>query len=168
MFLLVLLRGKDQGETKEEPRNDLRTPNHQKVLFIKIAVSVTFLIPCIVLPRELREMTEKTPTQLPANKKCYLLIFAIAISCFVLAAIPASSPPFPSSHSGTSGASAYLPPSVQFSAYMPSTPRLYTLHFTLSTIKNRTKMRFFLHFSQNFTTFAPQRSVNHRSRCSLT
>jgi hypothetical protein len=28
---------KDQGETKEEPRNDLRTPNHQKVRFVKIA-----------------------------------------------------------------------------------------------------------------------------------
>ena len=29
-------RVKDQRETKDEPRNDLPTPNHQKVLFIKI------------------------------------------------------------------------------------------------------------------------------------
>ena len=27
-------RVKDQRETKDEPRNDLPTPNHQKVLFI--------------------------------------------------------------------------------------------------------------------------------------
>ena len=37
-------------------------------------------------------MTEKTPTQLPANKKCCLLIFATAIGCLVLAAIPARNP----------------------------------------------------------------------------
>lgn len=45
---------KDQGETKEEPRNDLRTPNHQKVLFIKIGylkeifitVTSTVCLPC--------------------------------------------------------------------------------------------------------------------------
>ena len=30
-------RVKDQGRTKDEPRNTQRTPNHQKVLFIKIA-----------------------------------------------------------------------------------------------------------------------------------
>ena len=29
-------RVKDQGRTKDEPRNTQRTPNHQKVLFIKI------------------------------------------------------------------------------------------------------------------------------------
>ena len=29
-------RGKDQGRTKDEPRNTQRTPYHQKVLFIKI------------------------------------------------------------------------------------------------------------------------------------
>ena len=40
-----------------------------------------------------RENTEGTPTQLPANKKCCLLIFAISIGCIVLADIPASSLP---------------------------------------------------------------------------
>ena len=29
-------RVKDQGRTKDEPRNTQRTPNHPKVLFIKI------------------------------------------------------------------------------------------------------------------------------------
>lgn len=42
------------------------------------------------------------------------------------------------------------------------------LHFTPSTIKNRPRSDFYLHFSQNFTTFAPQRSVNHLSRRSPT
>lgn len=68
-----MLRVKDQGETKEEPRNDQRTPNHQKVLFIKIAVSFTSLIPSPIPPRELRLTTEKTPNQLPITPKSYLL-----------------------------------------------------------------------------------------------
>ena len=46
---------------------------HKKSTFIKIAVSFSSLIPYLVLPRELRETTEKTPTQLPAYKKCYFL-----------------------------------------------------------------------------------------------
>ena len=50
-----------------------------------------------------RENTEGTPTQLPANKKCCLLIFAISIGCLVLADIPASSLQFPSGHSSISG-----------------------------------------------------------------
>ena len=65
----------------------------QKSTFIKIPISFTSLIPCHLPPRDEREMTERTPTQLPANKKCCLLIFAIAIGCLVLAAIPASSLP---------------------------------------------------------------------------
>ena len=32
-------RVKDQRETKDKPRNDLPTPNYQKVLFIKIALA---------------------------------------------------------------------------------------------------------------------------------
>ena len=68
-----MLRVKDQGETKEEPRNDQRTPNHQKVLFIKIVVSFTSLIPSLIPPREHRPTTEKTPTQLPASKKALFL-----------------------------------------------------------------------------------------------
>ena len=71
-----MLRVKDQGETKEEPRNDQRTPNHQKVLFIKIAVSFTSLIPSPILPTDNREKTDRTPTQLPASPKALFLRFA--------------------------------------------------------------------------------------------
>ena len=79
------------------------------MLFLKISISFTPLIPCPLPPRDERENTERTPTQLPANKKCVLLIFAIAIGCLVLAAIPASSLQFPSGHSGTSGIAVPLP-----------------------------------------------------------
>ena len=41
--------------------------------FIKITISFTSLIPCLILPRELRETTERTPTQLPVTKKCCFL-----------------------------------------------------------------------------------------------
>ena len=71
-----MLRVKDQGETKEEPRNDQRTTNHQKVLFIKIAVSFTSLIPSPILPTDNREKTDRTPTQLPASPKALFLRFA--------------------------------------------------------------------------------------------
>ena len=37
-------RVKDQRETKDEPRNDLPTPNHQKVLFIKIALATGLVL----------------------------------------------------------------------------------------------------------------------------
>ena len=67
----------------------------QKSTFLKIPISFTPLIPCLLPPRDEREKTERTTAQLPANKKCCLLIFAIAIGCLVLAAIPATkSPPF--------------------------------------------------------------------------
>ena len=41
--------------------------------FIKITISFTSLIPCPIPPRELRETTERTPTQLPVTKKCFFL-----------------------------------------------------------------------------------------------
>ena len=66
----------------------------RKSTFLKIPISFTPLIPCLLPPREEREKTERTTAQLPANKKCCLLIFAIAIGCLVLAAISASFPPF--------------------------------------------------------------------------
>ena len=59
MYLTKFSRVKDQGETKDEPRMNLRTPNHQKVLFVKIAVSFFFLIPRLTLPRDDRENTER-------------------------------------------------------------------------------------------------------------
>jgi hypothetical protein len=94
LCLVYVLRVKDQGRTKDEPRNNLRTPNHQKSTFVKITVSFTSLIPSLKTTTDDRETTERTPTQLPANKKCCLLIFAIAIGCLVLADFPASFPPF--------------------------------------------------------------------------
>ena len=45
----------------------------KKVRFVKIAVSFTSLIPSLILPTDDRETTERTPTQLPTYKKCYLL-----------------------------------------------------------------------------------------------
>ena len=41
--------------------------------FIKITISFTSLIPYLILPRELRETTERTPTQLPVTKPRLLL-----------------------------------------------------------------------------------------------
>ena len=73
------------------------TPSFRKGLgvgyiccFLRFSFSFTSLIPCLLPPRDEREKTERTTAQLPANKKCCLLIFAIAIGCLVLAAIPAS------------------------------------------------------------------------------
>ena len=62
----------NQGRTKDEPKNS----ETKKVLFLKIAVSFTSLIPSLKTPTDDREMTEMTPTELPVTKKCYLLIFA--------------------------------------------------------------------------------------------
>ena len=79
------------------------------MLFIKISLLSIFSLPSPTLPTDEREMNERTAVQLPALKKCVLLIFAIAFGCLVLAAILASSPPFPSGHSGTSGIAVLLP-----------------------------------------------------------
>ena len=59
----------NQRQTKDEPKNS----QTQKVLFIKIAVSFTSLIPCLVLPRELRETTEGTPKEDLMSKKALFL-----------------------------------------------------------------------------------------------
>ena len=48
-----------------------RTPI-QKVLFVKIAVSFFFLIPCLTLPRDDRENTERAPHQLLVNSALFL------------------------------------------------------------------------------------------------
>ena len=63
-----MIRLKDQGRTKDEPRMNLRTPNHQKSTFVKIAVSFTSLMPSLKTPTDDRETTERTPTQLPVTK----------------------------------------------------------------------------------------------------
>ena len=67
-----MIRVKDQRRTKDEPKNS----KNEKVLFVKISTSFTSLIPCHKTPTDLRETSERTPTELPATKKCYLLIFA--------------------------------------------------------------------------------------------
>jgi hypothetical protein len=68
MYLPKSSRAKDQGRTKDEPRMNLRTPYHKKVRFIKIAISFSSLIPCLIPPSDDRLTTEKTPTQLPTTK----------------------------------------------------------------------------------------------------
>ena len=79
MCLPFLSRVKDQGETKDEPRNDQRTLKQKKTLFIKILLSLTSLIPFLLPPRDDRENTEGTPHQLPVTKRCCLLISPSAI-----------------------------------------------------------------------------------------
>ena len=59
----------NQGRTNDEPKNS-QTEN---VRFIKIAVLFTSLIPSLIPPTDDREMTERSPTQLPAHKKCCFL-----------------------------------------------------------------------------------------------
>ena len=78
------------------------TPSFRKGLgvgyiccFLRFSFSFTSLIPCLLPPTDEREKTDRTTAQLPANKKCCLLIFAIAIGCLVPADFPASFPPFP-------------------------------------------------------------------------
>ena len=59
----------NQRRTKEQHRN-LKSKN---VRFIKIASSFTSLIPCLILPRELRETTEGTPKEDHMTKKALFL-----------------------------------------------------------------------------------------------
>ena len=48
----------------------------KKVHFLKIALPFLPLIPCLIPPTDDRETTERTPTQLPMTKKCFLLRLA--------------------------------------------------------------------------------------------
>ena len=59
----------NQRRTKDRPKNS----QTQKVRFVKIAASFTSLIPCLVLPRELRETTEGTPKEYLMTKKALFL-----------------------------------------------------------------------------------------------
>ena len=118
---------------------NLRTPNHQKVLFVKIALSFTSLIPCLIPPRELRETTEGTPKEDHMTKKALFL----RLSPKKVVLIPEKV--------------ISLPKKVDS---FPETVDLYSspLHLTLYTLhqKNRTKMRFFLLNSKKSITFASQ------------
>ena len=62
-----MLHVKDQGRTKDEPKN----AKSQNMRFIKIAVSFTSLILCLIPPREDRETTERTPHQLLVTKSAF-------------------------------------------------------------------------------------------------
>ena len=59
MYLPKFSQVKDQGETKEEPRNDQRTPKLEKSTFLKLAVFFPSLIPYLILPTDDREMTDR-------------------------------------------------------------------------------------------------------------
>ena len=48
----------------------------KKVHFLKIDLPFLPLIPCLIPPTDDRETTERTPTQLPMTKKCFLLRLA--------------------------------------------------------------------------------------------
>ena len=63
---------KNQGTTKELRKNS----QPQKSTFIKIAASFPPFIPSLIPPTDNREMTDRTPHQLPAHKKCCFLRLA--------------------------------------------------------------------------------------------
>ena len=109
------------------------------ITFIKIVASFTSLIPCLVLPRELRETTEGTPKEDHMTKKALFL----RLSPKKVVLIPEKV--------------ISLPKKVDS---FPETVDLYSspLHLTLYTLhqKNRTKMRFFLLNSKKSITFASQ------------
>ncbi len=60
----------NQRRTKDEPKN----AEIENVRFIKIAVSFTSLIPCVILPTDDRENTERAPHQLLMTKSTFLMI----------------------------------------------------------------------------------------------
>ena len=128
----------------------------RKSTFLEIPISFTSLIPSPILPTDEREKTERTTAQLPADKKCCLLIFAIAIGCLVLAAIPASSPPF-----------SFLS-AVMLSRFRPREfPHLYTILFTPSTKKIALKAILICIFAKNIVPLHPkaQRRGLEGERC---
>ena len=67
MYLPNSPRVKDQGRTKEEPRNNLRTPNHQKSTFVKIfhLLYLSYTLPSSADRRagEDRANSDSTPRQ---------------------------------------------------------------------------------------------------------
>ena len=69
MYPPLLPLAKDQGRTKDEPKN----AKSQNVRFVKIAILFLSLIPYLILPRELRPTTERGATQLLAYEKCCFL-----------------------------------------------------------------------------------------------
>ena len=100
------------------------------MLFIKIAFSFPSLIPCLVLPRELRETTEGTPEEDHMTKIALFLRL---------------SPKKVDSHPKKVDS---IPETVDLH-FSPLYPTLYILHQ-----KNHLKKRFFLHISKKKCIFA--------------
>ena len=63
MFHLYILLAKDQGETKEEPRNEQRTPKQKKVHLLRLPS----LFPLLYLAEFYREHSERRPRELRLN-----------------------------------------------------------------------------------------------------
>ena len=80
-------RSSPTGEirTKDEPKN----AKLQNMRFIKIDVSFSSLIPCLILPTDEREKSDTITAEPCVTKKCYLLRLDTSTS-LVLAAISAS------------------------------------------------------------------------------
>ena len=75
LLLLLYLASFHRPTTERTPKELRLNSQPPKVLFIKIAFSVTSLIPCLIPPTDDRENSEGTPTQLPITKKCCFLRF---------------------------------------------------------------------------------------------
>ena len=58
----------NQGRTKDEPRNYQRTSKYKKCCLLRLPFP--FLIPCLISPREDREMTERRATELLHDFLC--------------------------------------------------------------------------------------------------
>ena len=62
---MYILRVKDQGRTKDEPRNDQRTPKLKKVLLLRLPS----LFPLLYLASFHRLTTERRATELRLNSQ---------------------------------------------------------------------------------------------------
>ena len=70
-YTLYIHWTKDQRRTKDEPKMNLRTPNHTQMRFVKITISFISLISCLIPPRDHRGTTERTPH---LKKSTFLMI----------------------------------------------------------------------------------------------
>ena len=84
---------KDQGRTKEEPRNTERTPNHQKVLFVKIR---SLPLPVLLLP-VIWQISSASPTYGLALR-FRPQIFSVPFINPIARRCPVSRVPIPSRH----------------------------------------------------------------------
>ena len=71
MYLIYVLRVKDQGETKDEPRMNQRTPKLKKVLLLRLPSF--FLL--LYLPSFCRPTTERTPREERINSLSKKVLF---------------------------------------------------------------------------------------------